>query len=63
MATTSADVHRGTWLDPDAGKITLRAFASGWLAQQTFEASTREAIETRRGGTSCPCWAATRWLS
>jgi integrase len=45
--TTSADVHRGTWLDPDAGKITLRAFADGWLAQQTTEASTREAIETR----------------
>jgi integrase len=45
--TTMADVRRGAWLDPDAGKITLRAYAKGWLSIQTFEASTREATEMR----------------
>jgi hypothetical protein len=45
--TTAADVHRGVYLDPDAGKVTLRDFADNWLAMQTFEASTREAAEMR----------------
>jgi integrase len=45
--TTAADVHRGAWLDPDAGRVTLQAYAEGWLSIQTFEASTREAVETR----------------
>jgi hypothetical protein len=45
--TTAADVRRGNWLDPDAGKITLRAFAADWLAMQAFGATTREAVEQR----------------
>jgi integrase len=46
-ATTAADMHRGTWLDPDAGKITLRAYAEGWLSIRKLAPSTREALETR----------------
>src|SRR5205814_1925053 len=46
--TTAADVRRGTWMDPDAGKITLRKYAEGWLAGQTqHQASTRESVEQR----------------
>jgi len=47
LATTMADVHRGQWLDPDAGRVTLRAYAEGWLAIQSHEASTREAVGMR----------------
>jgi integrase len=47
MVTTAADVARGIWTDPDAGKITLRQFAGEWLAVQTFSPSTREVTEIR----------------
>jgi integrase len=47
MVTTAADVTRGSWLDPDAGKVTLQAYAAGWLKTRRLAASTREAIETR----------------
>jgi integrase len=30
-STTAADLLRGTYLDPDAGKITLRRYARDWL--------------------------------
>jgi integrase len=46
--TTAADVHRGHYTDPDAGKVTLRAFAGSWLGMQgDWQASTLEAVETR----------------
>jgi integrase len=45
--TTAADVHRGTWLDPDAGKVTLRDYAEGWLSIRDLAPSTREALEMR----------------
>jgi integrase len=46
--TTAADVRRGSYIDPDAGKTTLQAFAENWLGMQTdWEASTREAVEMR----------------
>jgi integrase len=45
--TTAADVTRGTFLDPDAGKITLKAYAESWLPVRQLSASTREALETR----------------
>jgi integrase len=33
--------------DPKAGKVTLRAYADGWLKAQTSDPSTREATELR----------------
>lgn len=42
-----ADLKRGTYHDPDAGRITLRKYAEEWLGNQTFDAVTREAVETR----------------
>ena len=44
---TEADKLRGTYVDPSAGRITLRAFAELWLATQTFDESTRIATELR----------------
>jgi integrase len=38
---------RGLWIDPRAGRQTLEEWAGRWLAGQTFDASTREAVETR----------------
>lgn len=45
--TVEADMLRGSYVDPAAGKVTLRAFAAEWLERQTFEESTREATESR----------------
>ena len=44
---TEADKLRGTYVDPSAGRIILRAFAEQWLAAQTFDESTRIATELR----------------
>lgn len=42
----SSDVDRGTYIDPDAGSITLRKYVTEiWLPAQTFGPSTRETIE------------------
>jgi integrase len=46
-AEIEADVLRGTYMDPDAGKITLRAYTAQWLARQQFDAVTREGVESR----------------
>jgi integrase len=37
----------GHYVDPAAGKRTLRAYGDGWLAMQTSDPSTREAAELR----------------
>jgi integrase len=34
LAATRADVERGTWLDPEAGKIKLADYAKRWLAER-----------------------------
>lgn len=43
----AADLLRGTYRDPDAGKETFKAYATSWLKAQTFDTSTREAVESR----------------
>ncbi len=45
--TISADIVRGSYLDPDAGKIYFEEYAQKWLAAQTFEETTRIAVELR----------------
>jgi integrase len=44
---TEADLMRGTYRDPDAGKITLQRYAGQWLENQTFDDSSRENIGYR----------------
>jgi integrase len=39
--------RHGAWTDPKAGKATLREYAEGWLAAQTFDETTREAVALR----------------
>ena len=47
LVTMESDKLRGTYLDPDAGKVTLKQFAGQWLERQTFDVSTRIATESR----------------
>jgi integrase len=42
-----ADLLRGSYRDPDAGRVTLRKYAGEWLAAQRFDTVTREAVESR----------------
>ena len=44
-ATVEADKARGSYLDPDAGKVTLKRYADQWLAAQTFDVTSREIVE------------------
>ena len=37
----------GRYVDPRAGRVTLADFAAQWLTSQTFDASTRETMESR----------------
>lgn len=47
ITSLEADKLRGSYIDPDAGKISLRAYAEQWLAAQTFGESTYVATELR----------------
>jgi integrase len=47
LTTVGADLLRGTYLDPDAGKITLRRYTETWLATRSWDASTRQTTEYR----------------
>jgi len=47
LAAMTSDVLRGAYVDPDAGRVTFRDFATSWLAAQTFTETTREATELR----------------
>ncbi|MEO6470883.1 MAG: site-specific integrase [Aeromicrobium sp.] len=46
-AVVSADLVRGQYVDPDAGKIPFETYARRWTEAQTFEETTREAVELR----------------
>ena len=41
------DKQRGQWIDPDAGKVTFEDYARDWMEMQTFDPSTRLAVEQR----------------
>lgn len=47
LTTVTSDVLRGSYVDPDAGRITFGEFADRWLHAQTFGDTTREATELR----------------
>lgn len=42
-----SDVARGHYLNPQDGKITLRAFTEAWFSQQIFDEATRQTVESR----------------
>ncbi len=43
----TADLVTGRYVDPQAGRVALSDFAAQWLKSQTFDASTRETMESR----------------
>src|SRR5699024_4180137 len=43
-AVVSADILRGQYVDPDAGKISFKDYATTWLHAQTFDEVTGEAV-------------------
>jgi integrase len=47
LAQIAADMTRGQYVDPAAGKVTFQQFATQWLASQTTDASTIVAMELR----------------
>jgi integrase len=42
-----ADMSRGQYVDPEAGKVTFQQYATEWLAGQTTDPTTRENTERR----------------
>jgi integrase len=47
LAGIVGDIQRDRYIDPDAGKVKFNAYAEQWLAMQTFDRSTREAVKQR----------------
>lgn len=47
LDAVAGDLVRGVHVDPRAGQRTFGSFAGEWLAAQTFDVSTREAVESR----------------
>ena len=47
IASVEADKLRGAYIDRDAGRITFKAYAEEWLANQPFTPSTREQVALR----------------
>lgn len=46
LAQARADFDRGSWIDPDAARVTLREYATRWLDErQTLRPRTREVYE------------------
>ncbi len=45
-ATTRADIARGAYIDPDAGRTTFKDYAEEWRANQIHADTTRLQIET-----------------
>ncbi|MDP9865582.1 MULTISPECIES: tyrosine-type recombinase/integrase [Streptosporangium] len=46
-AQITSDLNRGTYVDPNAGKITVKEYGDQWLAAQTFDRSSYELVEIR----------------
>jgi integrase len=47
LARISADLSRGQYLDPTAGKVTFKQFSTDWLGSLTTNASSMESVELR----------------
>ncbi|TCO45937.1 tyrosine-type recombinase/integrase [Actinocrispum wychmicini] len=47
LATVQTDVLSGVYVDPDAGKITLRSYVAGWLKGQSQDAHTVQTNKRR----------------
>ena len=46
LDTQGADIARGQWVDPSAGKVTFRAYAEQWRSVQVHRPTTAAQVET-----------------
>ncbi|MFJ9135358.1 tyrosine-type recombinase/integrase [Streptomyces sp. NPDC102256] len=47
LANVEADMSRGDYVAPDAGKVTFEQFATEWMTTQITDPLTRESVESR----------------
>ncbi|QFZ74043.1 tyrosine-type recombinase/integrase [Streptomyces fagopyri] len=47
LTNIEADMSRGDYVAPDAGKVTFEQYATGWIASQITDPLTRESVESR----------------
>lgn len=45
LSTVEADIVRGDWIDPDAGKITFGEYGNWWLDQRPVRPRTKQIYE------------------
>ncbi|MEU5913619.1 site-specific integrase [Micromonospora sp. NPDC047527] len=45
LTNVQADILKGTYVDPDAGRMTFKQYADEWLAAATTDVLTRDRIE------------------
>lgn len=53
-STVEADLLRGTYLNPDAGKVLLRTYAAQWLDSRSVDVTSRRTIAARIDGHILP---------
>ena len=56
LATVEADMVRGVWIDPDAGRIPFGEYATRWVAERAATRATPLAVagSTRTGRQEVP---------
>lgn len=47
LAEVEQQIRSGDYVDPNAGKVTFRAYAQEWLVNRNYDGSTRNAVERR----------------
>ncbi|MEU5197566.1 site-specific integrase [Streptomyces scabiei] len=47
LTNVEADMSRGDYVDPDAGKVTFGQYATEWMTTQITDPLTRESVESR----------------
>ncbi|GGT29752.1 hypothetical protein GCM10010254_58010 [Streptomyces chromofuscus] len=61
LANIEADMSRGDYVSPDAGKVTFERYATEWMTTQITDPLTRESVESRLRLTRSPTWERGRW--
>lgn len=54
LAHIEADMSRGQYVDPSAGRVTFREYAEKWLTTQTTDMTTRESVVSQLRGHAIP---------
>ncbi|GAA3236734.1 hypothetical protein GCM10020256_55630 [Streptomyces thermocoprophilus] len=54
LSHIEADMSRGQYIDPAAGRVTFRQYAEKWLSTQATDMTTRESVESAIRGHAIP---------